>query len=251
MLEALVISQVLLWALVLSMALMMLALLRQVGVLHERIAPMGALTLDRGPKEGEHAPLFEVKDLRRGTPLKLGGPRGRSTLLFFLSPTCPVCKKLLPIVKSIQQAENSWLDVVLASDGEPVEHERFIRVQHLEDFPYVLSSDVGMTYRIGKLPYGVMIDDSGVIRAKGLLNTREHLESLIEAKQMGVPSIQQFLQSRQPEGHESHEHAHDDQHDHAHGHSGHPDRVHADDVDGPAQNHEAPPLAAAGKRGGK
>jgi len=195
MLEALVISQVLLWVLTLSMALMILALLRQVGVLHERIAPMGALTLDRGPKEGEAAPQFEVKDIRRGTPLHLGGPRSRSTLLFFLSPTCPVCKKLLPIVKSIQQAEGSWLDVILASDGEPAEHERFIRVQHLEDFPYILSADVGMTYRIGKLPYGVMIDDSGVIRAKGLLNTREHLESLIEAKQMGVPSIQQYLKS--------------------------------------------------------
>jgi methylamine dehydrogenase accessory protein MauD len=245
MLEALVISQILLWALVLSMALMMLALLRQVGVLHERIAPMGALTLDRGPKEGEAAPQFEVKDLRRGTPLHLGGPRGRSTLLFFLSPTCPVCKKLLPIVKSIQQVENSWLDVVLASDGEPVEHERFIRVQHLEDFPYVLSADVGMTYRIGKLPYGVMIDDSGVIRAKGLLNTREHLESLIEAKQMGVPSIQQFLQSRAPEGHEPHEHSHDDGHDHSHD-----QHDHANGRDDHAHNHEAP-LAAVGKRGGK
>jgi len=151
-----------------------------------------------------------------------------------------VCKKLLPIVRSIQQAENSWLDVILTSDGEPVEHERFIRVQHLEDFPYVLSSDVGMTYRIGKLPYGVMIDDSGIIRAKGLLNTREHLESLIEAKQMGVPSIQQFLQSTRPEGHEPHEHLHDDEHAHANGH--------ADDH---AHNHEAEPLAASGKRGPK
>ena len=56
MLEALVISQILLWVLLLLMALMMLALLRQVGILHERIAPMGALTLDRGPKEGEQAP---------------------------------------------------------------------------------------------------------------------------------------------------------------------------------------------------
>lgn len=230
MLEALVISQILLWVLVLSMAVMMLALLRQIGVLHERIAPMGALTLDRGPKEGEAAPLFEVKDLCRGTPLKIGGARGRSILLFFLSPTCPVCKKLLPIVKSIQQDEISWLDVILTSDGEPVEHERFIRAQHLEGFSYVLSAEVGMTYRIGKLPYGVMIDDSGVIRAKGLLNTREHLESLIEAKQMGVPSIQQFLQSRQADGESPHEHSHDSEHGHPHGHA-------------------AQPLAASGKRG--
>jgi methylamine dehydrogenase accessory protein MauD len=197
MVEALVISQVLLWALVLAMALMMLALLRQIGVLHERIAPMGALTLDRGPKEGENAPIFEVTDLRRRSPLKIGGAGRKSTLLFFLSPTCPVCKKLLPILKSITQSETSWLDVVLTSDGDPAEQERFIRAQHLESFPYVLSPEIGMTYRIGKLPYGVLIDDTGVIRSKGLINTREHLESLIEAKQMGIPSIQQFLKNAQ------------------------------------------------------
>src|SRR3981081_1282475 len=104
MLEALVISQILLWVLVLSMALMMLALLRQVGVLHERIPPVGAPPLDTRPQEGEAAPLFEVKDLRRGAPLKIGGPSGRSTLLFFLSPTCPVCKKLLPIATSTPHA---------------------------------------------------------------------------------------------------------------------------------------------------
>src|SRR5579871_2172368 len=241
MLEALVISQVLLWVLVLAMALMMLALLRQVGVLHERIAPMGALTLDRGPKEGEAAPLFEVKDLRNGAPLRLGGARARSTLLFFLSPTCPVCKKLLPIVKSIRQSESSWLEVILASDGEPAEHEPFIRMQHVEEFPYLLSADVGMTYRIGKLPYGVMIDDEGVIRAKGLINTREHLESLIEAKQMGVPSIQQYLQSRQAEAGGSHPHDREDGHEH--------EREDAQGEDQANGHDPLAPRAAAGKRG--
>ena len=51
-----------------------------------------------------------------------------------------------------------------------------------------------MTFRIGKLPYAVLLDETGVIRAKGLINTREHLESLIQAKEMGISSIQQFLQ---------------------------------------------------------
>jgi len=90
----------------------------------------------------------------------------------------------------------------------------------------------------------VMIDDAGVIRAKGLLNTREHLESLIEAKQMGVPSIQQFLQSRQGEGHEPHEHSEADAQDHGHDHN------HGDDADGHGHNHEGA-RAAAGKGGRK
>ncbi len=200
MMEAILISQAVLWVMLLVMAGLQLALLRQIGVIHERIAPMGALNFDKGPREGESAPLFELIDLRRRR-ITIGGasPNGRSILLFFLSPTCPVCKKMLPILRSIARAESRWLDIVLASDGEPAEHERFVASQHLDDFTYLLSEQLGVTYRVGKLPYAVLIDGDGVVRAKGLINTREHLESLIEAKELGVASIQDYLQERRPE----------------------------------------------------
>ncbi|MHB8380847.1 MAG: methylamine dehydrogenase accessory protein MauD [Candidatus Binataceae bacterium] len=192
--HALVISQVALWILMLVMAGLQLALLRQIGVLHERIAPMGALTIDKGPKEGDSAPVFELTDLRRRR-VTIGGPgeRGLGTLLFFLSPTCPVCKKMLPILKSLNASGEQALHIVLASDGERDEHERFVAAYNLGDFPYVLSQELGMTYRISKLPYAVLIDEAGVVRAKGLINTREHLESLLEAKERGVSSIQEYL----------------------------------------------------------
>ncbi len=192
MTEALLISQIALWVLLLVMAGLQLALLRQIGVIHERIAPMGALTLDKGPKEGENAPLFDLLDIRKRR-VKVGGANGKSSLIFFLSPSCPVCKKMLPILKSSSRTEANWLDIVLASDGEAAEHERFVTAQGLGDFPYLLSQELGMTYRVGKLPYAVLIDEAGVIRAKGLINTREHLESLIQAKEMGIASIQEYL----------------------------------------------------------
>jgi methylamine dehydrogenase accessory protein MauD len=198
MAQALVISQVALWVIVLVLAAVVLALLRQVGVLHERIAPMGALTLDKGPKEGDAAPRFDLFDLG-GRAVHIGGenPAHLSTLVFFLSPTCPVCKKMLPILKSAARTEAGWLGIVLASDGEREEHERFIERADLAAFPYVLSAELGMTYRVGRLPYAVLIDDAGVVRAKGLINTREHLESLIEAKDRGIPSVQEYLRKEQ------------------------------------------------------
>jgi methylamine dehydrogenase accessory protein MauD len=195
MIEALLISQIALWVLLLIMAGLQFALLRQIGVIHERIAPMGALTLDKGPKEGESAPVFDLPGLDH-RPIHIGGenPRGKSSLIFFLSPSCPVCKKMLPILKSAARGESSRLEILLAGDGERAEHQRFVAAQGLDEFPYILSQELGMTYRIGKLPYAVLIDETGVIRAKGLINTREHLESLIQAKEMGIASIQQFLQ---------------------------------------------------------
>jgi methylamine dehydrogenase accessory protein MauD len=192
--EALLISQIALWVLLLIMAGLQLALLRQIGVIHERIAPMGALTLDKGPKEGERSPLFDLLDIRKRR-VKIGGSNasGKSSLIFFLSPSCPVCKKMLPILKSSTRTESNWLEIILAGDGEMAEHERFVNAHSLGDFPYILSQELGMTYRVGKLPYAVLIDEAGVVRAKGLINTREHLESLIQAKEMGVASIQEYL----------------------------------------------------------
>ena len=50
-----------------------------------------------------------------------------------------------------------------------------------------------MKFQISKLPYAVLIDESGTIRAKGLVNSREQLESLFTAKELGVASVQEFL----------------------------------------------------------
>jgi methylamine dehydrogenase accessory protein MauD len=126
----------------------------------------------------------------------LGGASadGRSTLVFFLSPSCPVCKGLLPALRSIVKREGEWLRVVLTSDGPVAEHEAFVRQQQLEEFCYLLSPTLGLSYQVSKLPYAVLVDGGGVIRAKGLVNSREHLESLFEAKERGVASIQEFFE---------------------------------------------------------
>lgn len=196
MIDAIVISNVLLWAVVLVLMVTVLALARQIGILYERVAPMGALMLDSGPKVGEAAPRLDIESLS-GSRVAIGGAgNSRSQLLFFLSPTCPVCKKLLPILRSVRHSERSWLDVVLASDGEPAEHLAFYRSAKLTDFPYLLSAQLGMALKVGRLPYAVLIGDDGRIRAKGLVNSREQMESLFTAKELGVASVQEFLDQR-------------------------------------------------------
>lgn len=190
--DPLVIALILLWIVVVALGVVVFALARQIGVLFERVAPMGALVTDGGPKVGEASPRFEVATLAGGR-IAVGAPSGRSLLLFFLSPTCPMCKKLLPVLKSAAKAERQWLDVVLASDGEKARQETFVRQHDLGAFPYVLSSELGMGYRVNRLPFAVLIDADGIVRAKGLVNSREQLESLFNAKELGVESIQRYL----------------------------------------------------------
>jgi methylamine dehydrogenase accessory protein MauD len=185
---------VVLFIAVIALSVGFFALARQVGVLFERIEPMGALVTDSGPKVGEAAQPFHLPGLTGGL-VQIGGTSVRSVLLFFLSPSCPVCKKLLPVLHSIRAAESAWLEIVLASDGERDKHKRYIENAGLQTYPYVLSAELGMTYRVARLPFAVLIDPAGVIRAKGLVNNREQLESLFNAHEMNVASIQQFMQA--------------------------------------------------------
>jgi len=191
---ALLVSNITLWILLAGLALTVVALARQIGVLHERIAPAGALMVSGGPKVGEAAPVLDVTDIS-GRDLSIGAVRtdAKSTLVFFLSPNCPVCKTLLPVLKSSQKSERDWLEIMLASDGDTGEQQAFIEDFKLGDFTYILSSNLGLTYQVGKLPFAVLLDHDGIIRSKGLVNTREHLESLFEAKERGVASVQEYI----------------------------------------------------------
>jgi methylamine dehydrogenase accessory protein MauD len=195
--QALIVSQVLLWLVIVVMGVVIFALARQIGVLHERVAPMGALMTDHGIQVGQPAPVMSLIDIR-GRAVTVGGRslRDRQTLLLFVSPTCPICKKLLPAARSFARREQSHLDIVLVGDGDRADQERMIRDHRLEDMPYVISTELGMKYQVAKLPYSVLLGSDGMVRAKGLVNSREHLESLMVAHETGFASIQDYLSTQ-------------------------------------------------------
>lgn len=192
--EALFVSNALLWVVVVLLCGVVLALVRQVGILHERVAPAGALMVQGGPAIGDPAPVVELTTWH-GATLRVGGPDpdGRSTLVCFLSATCPVCATLLPVLGAVRESEQRWLRVVAVGDGERAEHETLAERLAGRVDAFALSGPLGLAYRVPKLPYAVLLDEAGVVRAAGLVNTREHLESLFEAQARGVASLQELL----------------------------------------------------------
>jgi len=195
---ALAVSNVVLWVMVVSLTVTVLALVRQIGVMHERIAPVGALMLRKGLNVGDPAPVLSAATLE-GQEIMIGGSRSdrRSTLLMFVSASCPVCKSLLPALKSSRLIERQWLEVVLASDGAADAQRSYVAEHGLGELPFVNSASLGMTYQVSRLPFAALIDADGVLRARGIVNSREHLESLFEAKRLGVGSIQEYFQKRE------------------------------------------------------
>ncbi len=193
----LIVAVVLLWILVIALAVTVYALTRQIGVLYERVAPAGALMLNQALKVDDAAPKLSVQTLAGATqdigPVHDATGANKAQLLFFLAPDCPICKSLLPVVKSLAKREQG-VEIVLASDGDDqAEHNRYVTEQGLLDFPYVLSELLGKSYGVSKLPYAVLIRANGTIGSLGIVNSREHLESLFEAEALGIASLQDYL----------------------------------------------------------
>jgi len=127
------------------LCVLVLALYRQVGVLERRLGPRSALELaDEGPPFGVRAPELE----------ELTGIG--SELVVFGSESCRLCRELAPGLRA------------LARDGNTI--------YGIDEF---MSPDVFSRFRVPGTPYVVHTVD-GVVVAKGLVNTLEQIEELLE-----------------------------------------------------------------------
>lgn len=143
--DALVGAVVVLALAVAGLAVLVLALYRQVGVLTLRVGPaQGALELEgEGPDLGMPAPALD-------------GLRGRgSELVAFLSPTCRICHDLLPGIRALGR---DGLSVLVVDEGD--DPETFT------------------VWNVPGSPFAVHVVD-GLVAAKGLVNTLEQLEGLV------------------------------------------------------------------------
>lgn len=143
-----------LWVLLVVLAIVVVALARQVGTLHLRLGPRGALEIDdEGPMLGE-APMPSSASAPDGRRLMLGGPGPRRVVLFS-SPTCGVCAEVAPAVAP-----------AAASAG----------------FAAMVLHDVAAerAWNVPGTPFVVVLDEMGVVLAKGTVNNLEQVEGLVD-----------------------------------------------------------------------
>lgn len=142
------------WLLLAVLAVVVVALARQIGVLHLRLDPLGALEVDEeGPGLGETPPPRSAR-AAAGSTVLVGGPGGRR-LLAFVSATCPICERVLPSLPAAADAFGLELQVV--SDPE-----------------------LELAYSVPGVPFVVVFDEFGVVRSKGTVNTLEQVEGLVD-----------------------------------------------------------------------
>jgi methylamine dehydrogenase accessory protein MauD len=192
MMTGLLVSVIVLWLVVLGMAAVIMALARQVGILHERLAPVGALTIGADPVVGKAAPRVKAASLA-GTSVEVGAPlpSASAQLLLFVAADCPVCKKIIPMAQAFARRER--LELLLVGDGDLGEQRQLAQAFAINPERFVTGAQIGMAFRVGKVPYAVLLDPASMIAAMGLVNSREHLESLVVAHETGFASIQSYL----------------------------------------------------------
>lgn len=142
------------WILLVVLSVIVVALARQVGTLHLRLGPRGALEIDtEGPSLGDPLPPVEAGGAD-GAPIMVGGP-GPRRLVLFSSPTCIVCREVAPALPAAAGAADLVPQIVHDPDVE----------RHFE---------------VPGTPFLLVLDEAGVVRAKGTVNTLEQVEGLVD-----------------------------------------------------------------------
>lgn len=151
-----VVSYVLLWVAVVVLGLTVIALLRQIGVLHTRVAPMGVHFAGEGPDRDAAAPDADAYDYG-ASPY---------TLVAFTSPTCELCATLVPQLRH------------MATTYEELELRTVSSTTHEPTFN---------AFKVRSTPYLVAVDSTGIVKSRGVANTLDQVEEMLAEFLDGSP----------------------------------------------------------------
>ena len=134
------IALILLWAVVIALGIVVLALARQVGILFERVAPMGALMTDAGPKIGEASPRFDAAGAGRQAASRSAAARAQPRWSSSCRRPARSARSCCRCCKSCAEPKRSgstscWPATASAASTRPSR-----QAAGLDDFPYVLST---------------------------------------------------------------------------------------------------------------
>jgi thiol-disulfide isomerase/thioredoxin len=151
-----IVSYIALWGAVILLGFSVIALLRQVGVLHTRVAPMGVHFAGEGPELDSDAPTVDGVDYADAP----------HTLLAFTSPTCEICQSLKPGLARLARSYGEVRLRVIDHDRQPQTFNHF---------------------RVRSTPYLIAVDGEGIVRSRGIVNTLDQAEEMLAEVLAGPP----------------------------------------------------------------
>jgi methylamine dehydrogenase accessory protein MauD len=189
------ISYAVLWLMVLLQIALTIALARLVGQLNQRLPPSGARLIDPGPEIGDLVEAFDCTDLQ-SHPVSFYFPSDHGLLVLYISPHCSACTKLLPAFRrfSVEISQKAAAAIVMVQ-GSPESQKEYVHRHKLTDFTVLSEEEIPPSLHVGGAPYGLWVDRDGHVVAKGMVNNREHLESLMHASDRGHASLESYMEA--------------------------------------------------------
>jgi hypothetical protein len=147
------------------------ALIRQVGILHLRIKPVAGLTGAGGPERGATLEL-------PATLPELAQRDAERFLIGFVSPTCAICGSLMTAFVRIAKSARSDTAVVLVIDASEPAAREYVRARGATFLPYLADSSV-FAANVPGAPWAVVTDGSGTVIVSGGVNTLDNVEEML------------------------------------------------------------------------
>lgn len=166
--QALVLSYLVLWVLVIVLAIAITVCIRQIGEIYLYSAGLRGIAGD-GLDEGRVAPDLELKS-PDGRPETLRGQLKDGGVLIFASERCHICKDLVPRLLWAKLPER----VVIAYDKLP----DYVQYQTIDSRVAVfelVKSNAPSKFRVRVTPFAFGLDDHLRVRTRGLVNSVEQV----------------------------------------------------------------------------
>lgn len=127
---------------------------------------------------GEIAPTFIATD-QYNNVVHFDDFGKKQRLLAFVKPGCLICPKALEALEYLIQNEQDIIGLVVGSSNH--EKNRIYITEHTVKLPFLTpdSDSVKKLYKVRASPLVFVVDEAGVIRAKGIVNRVEHLQQLL------------------------------------------------------------------------
>jgi hypothetical protein len=159
-----------------------IALIRQVGLLHLRIEasrePRPSGQPPRGLQPGSRLRLDPVRDLLTD------GPAPDLVLLGFVRPTCGSCTAALPAFASAASRLSISERALLVSDADEAGTRAYLTA-HSVSLPLITGPHLLSVNGIPTIPYAVVVDGAGNVLAAGAATSAEQLEAVLSRARRG------------------------------------------------------------------
>jgi methylamine dehydrogenase accessory protein MauD len=177
----LVVSNLVLWAVILGLGFLLVGTLRSLGLLTWRLEQLELTRPSRigreGLKVGEKAPDFTLPSTT-GEPRSLSDFSSGKVLLVFTQSGCGPCHDIIPELNRLHERGEHQVVVINNSEGDGT---REWAADTGARFPVLVQEKfaVSKRYEVFATPFAFVIDQRGTIMSKGIVGSRQYLSFVL------------------------------------------------------------------------